>query len=383
MEEEASDMVTQQCLEEIEIILEGNPEEGLKLAKQTLVGKILAEKNLNRGAVKEILSKAWNVDEELTITDLGPNVFLFAFSEKKQVVKVVQEGPWFVMGHLLSLQNWIPEASVFEVNYDFVSFWIQLHNLPLEMISAKNAVKLAGTIGEVLTVENPLVNGQLVRPFIRVRVKVNIKKPLVTGCWVPRKDLPRIWVQIRYERLQGFCYNCGVIGHENRKCKIKQVMAFFGPSRPKYGPSMGIPPARPISSIVAKNLSRIKKLKGQEATDVDNKETRTKAHHQPQDQTAEVQRVEQSQGQQTGEQTTQETRQNHQGSAFSEQVGPTNPSPPQFPTSDSVLKELILKATLISNYMDPKLAPLNPFAPNMAQTSHQSSLRSPICLAQT
>ncbi|KAJ1430541.1 Zinc finger, CCHC-type [Sesbania bispinosa] len=141
-----------------------------------------------------------------------------------------------------------------------------MHNVsvPLEMMSTKNAAKIAASIGEVMVVENPYVQGQLVRSFIRARVKINVKNPLITGCWVPIKDLPRLWIKFKYEKLQGFCYRCGIIGHDNRRCKKDQAMASFDSSRPKYGPSIGVPPARSISSIVTENLNWVRKLKGHE-----------------------------------------------------------------------------------------------------------------------
>ncbi|KAJ1415169.1 Zinc finger, CCHC-type [Sesbania bispinosa] len=107
-----------------------------------------------------------------------------------------------------------------------------------------------------MAMENPYVQGQLVRSFIRVCVKINVKNPLATGCWVPRKDFPRLWIQFKYEKLQGFCYRCGILGHDNKRCKKDQAMASFDSSRPKYGPSIEVPPARSISSIVTENLNR-------------------------------------------------------------------------------------------------------------------------------
>lgn len=69
-------------------------------------------------------------------------------------------------------------------------------------------------MGEVLEIEDPLIEGKIIRPFIRARVGINIKEPLLTWCWVPRRNLPKIWVSIKYERLQDLCFKCGIIGHE-------------------------------------------------------------------------------------------------------------------------------------------------------------------------
>ncbi|KAJ1395066.1 Zinc finger, CCHC-type [Sesbania bispinosa] len=214
---------------EIQLDIEG--ESGLTIARKTLVGRILTDKSLNRVAVKEILAKAWGLVEDINISDLGPNIFLFHFSEEKQAKKVLEEGPRFVMGQLL-------------------------HGLPLDYMNTKNATKIAGFIGEVVLVENPFVNGHLLRSFMRIRVRINVKKPLITGFWLPRKDLPKTWIFIKYERLQGFCYNCGVIGHDNRTCKKGNEMAVYNISRPRFGPSLGVPQPKSLAAIVTENIRR-------------------------------------------------------------------------------------------------------------------------------
>ncbi|KAJ1425942.1 Zinc knuckle CX2CX4HX4C [Sesbania bispinosa] len=225
-----------QCLEGMELQLDVEEGQGLKMAQCTLVGKILSEKSLNK--------------------------------EAKEARRVLEEGPWFVIGHLLSLQNWLPEVSVYEVNYDLVGFWVQLHGLPLDLLSTNNAVKVAKLLGEVVYVENPVVEGTLLRSFIRVRVLINIKKTLVTGFWLPRKDFPKTWIFLKYEHLQGFCFSCGVMSHEAKRCKGEKLMAIFAPNAPRYGPSLGVAPAKSLVSIAMENSIRRKKLKEGDTTDV-------------------------------------------------------------------------------------------------------------------
>lgn len=193
------------------ITLEASNVDNFLLAKNSLVGKVLTAKSLNRGAVKDIILKAWGDHEGVTISDMGTNLFLFTFPSMKDVMEVVNRSPWFVMNHLISLQRWDPQASIYEIDFDWVPFWVQLHGLPLEFMNSKNAVKLTEQIGDVIEVENPLMDGTLLRTFMRVKVSINIKQPFLTGCWVPRQGLPKSWILFRYERLQDFCVNCGMV----------------------------------------------------------------------------------------------------------------------------------------------------------------------------
>ncbi|KAJ1433128.1 hypothetical protein SESBI_06350 [Sesbania bispinosa] len=191
MDPNVSEPLILSSMEGLELLLEPDGVQSLRAAQRMLVGRLITDKSPNKMAAKEILTKACSFTEELTITDLGPNVFLFNFKTAKDARRALDGGPWYVMGCLLSLQCWIPEASVHEVNFDFVGFWVQFHGLPLEFMTTSNAVKVAKLLGDIVAIESPFVENHLLRSFLRVRVRINIKKPMVTGFWLPRKDLPK------------------------------------------------------------------------------------------------------------------------------------------------------------------------------------------------
>lgn len=97
----------------------------LGLAKKALVGKVIAHKLVNRNVVKEILYKARQAYEGLLISDKGPNMYLFTFKEDLHARDVMKKAPWYVMNHLLSLQYWIPEDAIVELDFS-LPFWIQI-----------------------------------------------------------------------------------------------------------------------------------------------------------------------------------------------------------------------------------------------------------------
>lgn len=80
-------------------------------------------------------------------------------------------------------------------------------------------------IGQILHKEESIKEGKILRNFIRTRVLLDDTKPLPAGCWIPRSGLPRLWVSYKYERLQDLCFNCFVIGHDQKGCKKEKAMA--------------------------------------------------------------------------------------------------------------------------------------------------------------
>lgn len=181
-------------LEGSEIELEEYCTEGVDFAKRTLVGKFMTERLVNRGAVKTIVPKAWGEPAGMEISDMGPNMFMFTFENSNGARDILKKSPWFFINHLLSLQYWIPEATMYEIEFSMVPFWVQIHGLPLGTMTTTNAAKILNNMGRVLEVENPMVEGKLLRSFIRAQVEVDVSKPFITGCWVPTRELPKTWI---------------------------------------------------------------------------------------------------------------------------------------------------------------------------------------------
>lgn len=238
------------------IELEKDSRKTFEVAKHALVGRIISEKPLNRKTVREMILKSWGHPKGLHTIDLSMNTYMFNFSEAMTPRKIMEDAPWNILGSLLCLHRWVPKFSIHEVDYNFSPFWIQVHGVPLEGMSLANAQRIAEKVGEVEEVEDPLIGNKIVRGFLRAKVVVNIKKPLITGFWVPRKDMPKTWIWIHYEKLQDFCYNCGRLGHCKKDCKLEMQMALWDPKKPRFGPGLGVAPLKPIADVIAGMTTR-------------------------------------------------------------------------------------------------------------------------------
>ncbi|RYR01671.1 hypothetical protein Ahy_B06g080540 [Arachis hypogaea] len=98
--------------------------------------------------------------------------------------------------------------------------------------------------------KNPRLNNILRRTFLRVKVTLNITKPLPTGFWLATKNHQTLWVDFKYERIQdSYCLNCGILCHSKKECKNSMAMASWDPTKPRYGPGMGVIRAKAISAI--------------------------------------------------------------------------------------------------------------------------------------
>ena len=77
---------------------------------------------------------------------------------------------------------------------------------------------IGSKIGRVLEVDKRAIQTDQAK-FLRIRVEVQIDKPLRRGGYVKNDEGGRFWVDLRYERLPTLCYRCGILGHDEKHCQ--------------------------------------------------------------------------------------------------------------------------------------------------------------------
>ena len=105
--------------------------------------------------------------------------------------------------------------------FESASFWIQVHDLPLNSMTlgvAKDIVLMAGTVINYEEEDEEYVGGN----FMRVRVSIDITKPLCRGQKLGLSNGDESWVSFKYEHLPNVCYWCGRLTHHDRECSLWQ-----------------------------------------------------------------------------------------------------------------------------------------------------------------
>ncbi|GLT54497.1 hypothetical protein SLA2020_276890 [Shorea laevis] len=90
------------------------------------------------------------------------------------------------------------------------------------------AIRIGQSLGDLLEVDGPLDGSAGKQSFLRLRVSVDLTKPLIPGFTHHRPPKIPAWIQYKYERLSDYCYSCGRLGH----------LSFFCPVSPKL-PDIG------------------------------------------------------------------------------------------------------------------------------------------------
>lgn len=105
-----------------------------------------------------------------------------------------------------------------------VEFWIQVHNLPAGMMLEKVGTTLANFAGSFVEYDKNN-NTSFWRRYMRLRVRIDVRKPLRKNTKVKNKGGDWCTVLFKYERLGMFCFVCGILGHTEAKCEVRFAMA--------------------------------------------------------------------------------------------------------------------------------------------------------------
>ena len=81
------------------------------------------------------------------------------------------------------------------------------------------ADKIVGPLGLIEKVDVGS-KGFSLGKYLRIRVNIDISKPLCRGRVVRMGATEKEWVDFRYERLPIFCYWCGKLDHDGRDCPL-------------------------------------------------------------------------------------------------------------------------------------------------------------------
>lgn len=180
-----------------------------------LVGRILTERPLNFDAVKRTLLHIWNLKEGVVIRSMGVNLFLFQFFHWKDCDKVFNGRPWSFENRLLVLQEIEKEEQSSEMVLNLSPFWIRLYNLPFGYRSDDRIRVIAKMLGQLMEIEDDFLD---INPFRRVRILIDVTKPLKRFQMIRVKGNKNIKVTLKYERLPHFCFLCGMLSHTGKDC---------------------------------------------------------------------------------------------------------------------------------------------------------------------
>lgn len=111
------------------------------------------------------------------LIDLGSDYYILKFSHPHNMNTVLCKGPWFLYGHYLSIQKWVPNFIPEKVVLIESAVWIRLSHLPTEYYDSMLLQRIGNSISTLLKID-VCTSSTLRGRYARLCVQVPFDHPL-------------------------------------------------------------------------------------------------------------------------------------------------------------------------------------------------------------
>ncbi|OMO67876.1 reverse transcriptase [Corchorus capsularis] len=188
-----------------------------------LIGRSLSRKPINIDILRSVLYKIWRLNHAFQVSELGEKLYLFRFERVGEMNRILLQQPWNFNKALIVLNEFDGSSPPDAINLDWCSFWVHIYGLPFACMTAETGLSIGKQIGIVEEV-NLCGDKATWGKFLRVRISMNITKPLKRGTKVQLPLQGISVVMFKYEKLPDFCFVCGCLTHIETECEIAYTM---------------------------------------------------------------------------------------------------------------------------------------------------------------
>ncbi|XP_061349017.1 uncharacterized protein LOC133294382 [Gastrolobium bilobum] len=193
--------------------------------KQAVIIKLLGKKVGVKFLLNRLL-KMWNLSGTHEFIDMENDYFLFRFADLNDYNFVLEEGPWIVADHYVSVQRWRPLFDPYEDNLKKLAVWIRIPGLPMEFYTSQHLRNIGDLFGKTLKIDRNSIrksdagDGVVTEraKFARICVEVDLSKGFLS-----KFNLINKVYTVGYEGLHMICFACGKYGHRRDTCSSVSV----------------------------------------------------------------------------------------------------------------------------------------------------------------
>lgn len=99
--------------------------------KNSIIIKLFS-KSVGHQLIKTKLQSFWRSLEPINLIDLGHAFFLIKFTHEDNMLHVLHDDPWFILGHFLMVRMWEPKFVVSSAQLAYSAIQARLPELPTE-----------------------------------------------------------------------------------------------------------------------------------------------------------------------------------------------------------------------------------------------------------
>ncbi|KAJ4901709.1 hypothetical protein Rs2_15660 [Raphanus sativus] len=184
----------------------------IKSCAKILVGRCMNPPAQEMKALLTNLLKIWKLEDRVIGKDLGLGKFQFEFEKEEDIEGVLQLQPYHFDFWMVAVAKWQPKRSPQFPSE--IPFWVRVLGVSKEFRTVQAFESIGDAIGRVIEVD---------LDHMRVLVVVDAFKELCFETSVDFKggefyDGEEVPILLRYEKLIGYCEECGSLCHHEAKC---------------------------------------------------------------------------------------------------------------------------------------------------------------------
>ncbi|XP_019257760.1 PREDICTED: uncharacterized protein LOC109235974 [Nicotiana attenuata] len=179
--------------------------------KNSIIVKLVGKRMLHHYLKKKI-QELWRPTEDFQLIDLGEAYYIIKFKRKENMDKAIQQGPWFINGHFLSITRWKPNFVATKEKVTNSAVWVRLPQLPTKFYDEKILEKIGNAIGRLLKIDvctSTTLRGRYARLCVELPLEIPVQPFLYAG---HHKQV------IHYEGENFLCKNYGRLGPIAKQC---------------------------------------------------------------------------------------------------------------------------------------------------------------------
>ncbi|XP_019261188.1 PREDICTED: uncharacterized protein LOC109239120 [Nicotiana attenuata] len=184
--------------------------------KHSVIIKLLGKRIMHH-YLRRRVQEQWRISENFPLIDLGADYYVAKFTNEEHLTKVLHHGPWFINGHFLSVQRWVPNFVASAANPLSTAIWVRLPHLPTEFYVGAILRKIGNTIGRLLKVD-ACTSTTLRGRHARLCVEIPLDQPVKSFIFIGSHKQ-----SIHYEGENFLCKRCGRLGHISPHCPYSRT----------------------------------------------------------------------------------------------------------------------------------------------------------------
>ncbi|CAJ2627958.1 unnamed protein product [Trifolium pratense] len=191
--------------------------------QNSFLGKIISEKTIRKNSIRNVLGNIWCNPKGFRVEQIDDKLFHFFMDEKIDTKRIIQGNPWVFRNSWLIVQPWKRDIDVRSLEFHHAPIWIQLWGLPPHCKTKQMGIKIGSASMGTAVLASELYKYPKNKLIVKIKVNLEIYKPIKAGIHIRSVKDGVHWIDFRYEKLPHFCFTCGLIGHIETNCKLRDT----------------------------------------------------------------------------------------------------------------------------------------------------------------